>query len=496
MVTLQRLAAFVLPLLFLFPALAQLPLAARLDLLELQMSEAVKVERYPEFLRLLEDFQQQGGRMGPELSYYEAVAREKEGQAELASEAVARFIAQAGREHPLYAPALLLYGRVEPVVRSLQEARQGLQPLIQALGQGRTRVQAVTPSPSGPAAGGLASAYDAGLSVRGTQAAADGGWTSFGALSLPAAGQLPLPAWWRQGADGQAAGPQAFDVQRSYMAQLLPGMPMARTARGIGVIPTTGPGTVVALGPGSVAAAAGLRIGDRITHVDGRALRAEDNLFQKRDQFFEVLRAVQGDVRLGVERAGSSGLVEIRVPAVPADVPLVAGMRFGLLLNQVRWLSGAATSLAPRGETVAWLDDGAQGARVCANLRFQNGGHGVGLWGRLAASGEPARENLWIMPEDHPTALDGRRVSVSWLDSTVFDCVRLPDGALLVASAATRRGNHGTAVIGDSANRAFRVFDAAGHARGNSLVQASPTLERANAAGQRLRFVPLAGGNG
>ncbi len=497
MVNLKRLAVLFLPLVLLYPAHAQLPISARLDLLELHMSEAVKSERYPEFLRLLADFQSQGGRVGPELSYYEAVAREKAGQAVPASEAVGRFIAQAGREHPLYAQALLLYGRVEPTVRRIQQARQGLEHVLQALERGRARVRLQLPAPSGPAEAGLAAAYDAGLFVHGTRASGDGGWTSFGAWSGSGAPQSPLPAWWRYGPDGRASAAQAFDLARSTMGQLMPGSPTARSTLGIGVQPVTGPGVVVALAPGSDAAAAGLRVGDRITHVDGRELRAEDNLFQKRDHFFDVLRAAQGDVRLGVQRPGSAEPIEIRVPAIPAAAPDVPGLRFGSsLLTHARWLTGAGATATPSGEAVAWIDDGAAGARVCANLRFQNASHGTGFWAYLAPDGKPLPQNLWILPLDHPTALDGRRSFVPWRDSTIHDCVRLPDGAMLVASAAMRRGNNGVAVAGDSANRAFRVLDAQGNTRGSVLVRASPALERANAMRQRLRFAPLADGDG
>ena len=498
MVKLLRRAVLFLPLFFLLlPAHAQLPISARLDLLELHMSEAVKAERYPEFLRLLADFQSQGGRVGPELSYYEAVAREKAGQAVPASEAVGRFIAQAGREHPLYAQALLLYGRVEPAVRRIQEARQGLEPVLQALERGRARVRLQPATPSGPGAAGLAGAYDAGLSVRGSLAAGDGGWTSFGAGSGSGASQPPLPAWWHYGPDGRVSASHAFDLDRASMGQLMPGSPTSRSTLGIGVQPVFGPGVVVALAPGSDAAAAGLRIGDRITHVDGRELRAEDGLFQKRDQFFDVLREVQGDVRLGVQRAGHAEPIEIRVSAVPAAAPEVPGLRFGSsLLTHARWLTGAAVTATPSGEAVAWLDDGPAGARVCANLRFPTAGHGTGFWGYLAPDGSPLPRNLWILPLDHPAAMDGRRSYVPWRDSTIHDCVRLPDGAMLVASAAVRRGNNGVAVSGDAANRAFRVLDAEGHTRGSVLVRASTALERANAMGQRLRFTPLADGDG
>ena len=74
------------------------------------MAEAVMAEDYNGFLAHLADFQSLGGTSSPEMIYYEAVARDRQGDLNAANRAIQAFISRAGSNHRLFGDALVLAG--------------------------------------------------------------------------------------------------------------------------------------------------------------------------------------------------------------------------------------------------------------------------------------------------------------------------------------------------------------------------------------------------
>ncbi|THF67459.1 hypothetical protein E6C76_03590 [Pseudothauera nasutitermitis] len=394
---------------------AQLSPAAQRDLLELRMVEAVKTERYADFLKHLAEFRGADGTVGAEMRYYEGVALEKAGQPLEARAALEAFIAQAGREHALYAQALSRYDALEQAAsaaaRERERARALLDaPLLRAM-ERAPRAVTVSALPSDTRwLGGWNYEWYAGERQNGLHALPGGGWLAYGhrptgtaldaakidgswpRLDLP---QLPPAALRSFAADGQPAWLQVYDFNRIWLRS-----------------------------PSSSAPPS-----------------------------LDVVTAAMFDSGHAVGEWGSHGYL---VPGRPAHQGHPEYFSAG-------W----------RSEIVRVAADATGELRICANLQLGAAPKRAGLWAWVDAQGTVADSTAWGMPQDHPEGAfaGGRRY---WFDSGLDDCAVLPDGALLVAGRAVRTaadGGLGKAHEADKPLRALRIFERDGSLRASLLLQ-------------------------
>ncbi|MEX2631710.1 MAG: hypothetical protein WD341_17385 [Tistlia sp.] len=469
------------------PVAAQVSPQVQQDMIQLRMVEAVKAEDYVAYLTHLAEFRRAGGRPDADMRFYEAVAHEAGGDDLAARDAIADFIQRAGRNHPRYTEALALLSRVEPSAKRAEARVAGMDVLLRALERGQSAV-ALTPLPppsqwtnyrTFPSYGFFTSELH-----RGQEPMPDGGWMTFGhkpegqtrnalpGLSDP---RFPQAMLERRDAAGRTLWTRVYDWTQTAVFYELPKQ-TSPSGVTVGISPTVGPGRVQGYGPGGWGTvgedpSARPQVGDLVTHVDGRAIGAQENVY-------ELIQNAGPTARLTLQRSGLAKPVEVEIrrdttrPSfhwlrreARGPVEIARAHIGGTWPPSPTPVSGQRDSWS--SEIVAYVPDAdGEGGRICANIDFGvfwDSHTQLGFWTRVKADGALEDPFVRAMPMDHPDE-PAERVD-TWYDNGLIDCAGLPDGSLLTVGRGVRWERQDGVRRGMAADRGtffYRLFDADG----------------------------------